>query len=321
MPTILELSDEPKFTIKAVSAQTGVLPVTLRAWERRHEVLTPHRSDNRYRLYSERDVAILRWIKSRVDEGVSISEAVAELRQMVRAGIWPEVAQDSPQPEMRPNTTQPATYAAQLYKALIRHDEVRAGELMREILAGYDLKTLFEAILTPCLVDIGEAWYRGEIRITTEHFASTYLRGKLLALLQSYPLRRNAPYIMLGGAPTEQHEMGSLMLAILLRSQGYRVEYLGPDIPIEDLVDYAKQERPALIILSASMEEAALEMRRLQEKLSRLRSAPIFGYGGRAFNTHPDLCQRVPGIFLGKTLSEATETVNRLLSERTARRR
>lgn len=321
MPTILELSDEPKFTIKAVSAQTGVLPVTLRAWERRHEVLTPHRSDNRYRLYSERDVAILRWIKSRVDEGVSISEVVAELRQMVRAGIWPEVAQDSPQPEMRSNTTQPATYAAQLYKALIRHDEVRAGELMREILAGYDLKTLFEAILTPCLVDIGEAWYRGEIRITTEHFASTYLRGKLLALLQSYPLRRNAPYIMLGGAPTEQHEMGSLMLAILLRSQGYRVEYLGPDIPIEDLVDYAKQERPALIILSASMEEAALEMRRLQEKLSRLRSAPIFGYGGRAFNAHPDLCQRVPGIFLGKTLSEATETVNRLLSERTARRR
>ena len=319
MPTILDLSDEPKFTIKAVSAQTGVLPVTLRAWERRHEVLTPHRSDNRYRLYSERDIAILRWIKSRVDDGVSISEAVAELRQMIRNGIWPEVTPGAPQPDIRPSSVQPATYAVQLYKALIRHDEVRAGEIMRQILAGYDLKTLFEAILIPCLVEIGEAWYRGEIRITTEHFASAYLRGKLLALLQSYPLRRNAPYIMLGSAPTEQHEMGSLMLAILLRSRGYRVEYLGPDIPIEDLVDYAKQERPAMIILSASMEEAALEMRRLQEKLSRLRPAPIFGYGGRAFNNRPELSQRVPGIFLGKSISEATDAVQRLLSERTVR--
>ena len=76
MTTINDFSDEPRYTIKSVSVQTGIRPVTLRAWERRHELLSPHRSDNRYRLYSERDVAILRCIKSLVVVGISIFNAV-----------------------------------------------------------------------------------------------------------------------------------------------------------------------------------------------------------------------------------------------------
>ena len=84
MATIIDYSEEPKFTIKTVFAQTGIRPVTLRAWERRYEVLNPYRSNNRYRLYSERDVAILRWIKSRVDNDISISSAVQELRSMLK---------------------------------------------------------------------------------------------------------------------------------------------------------------------------------------------------------------------------------------------
>lgn len=91
MAHISDLPDEPKYTIKTVYRQTGIRPVTLRAWERRHEVLNPHRSENRYRLYSERDVAVLRWIKSRVDNGMPIRDAVSELRAMQKQGLWPEV--------------------------------------------------------------------------------------------------------------------------------------------------------------------------------------------------------------------------------------
>ncbi len=50
MPTLADLPDEPKFTIKVVAALTGVRPVTLWAWERRHAVLSPLHSENRYRL-------------------------------------------------------------------------------------------------------------------------------------------------------------------------------------------------------------------------------------------------------------------------------
>lgn len=317
MTSIDEFPDEPKYTIKTVCIQTGIRPVTLRAWERRHEVLNPFRSNNRYRLYSERDVAVLRWIKSRVDEGISISNAVYELRSLQKKGIWPQAIPEAPTAISVSHASPPERYTQQIYQALIKHDEISAGDLLREAHAIFDLMTICSEILTPALVEIGEAWYRGDIRVTTEHFASAFVRGKLLSLIQAYPSRRSSPSILIGSAPTEQHEIGSLMIAVLLRSLGYRVEYLGPDIPLVDLVDYASYEHPAMICLSASSREAAQELQHLQEKLNKLRPSPIFGYGGRAFNLNEDLRKTTPGIFLGKTLSEALNGIKVLLNHGT----
>ena len=316
MNTIIDYSDEPRYTIKTVSTQTGIRAVTLRAWERRHEVLIPHRSDNRYRLYSERDVAILRWVKSQVDNGITISSAIRELKSMTQNGIWPEAIPTGPSTLPTQRTIPPEAYATQLFQALIHHDEAKAGDLLREVHALFDLNAVCMEIITPALVEIGESWYRGNIRATTEHFASSFIRGKLLSLLQASPSHRSAPYIMLGAAPTEQHEIGSLMMAVLLRSSGFRVEYLGPDIPLEDLLDYASYEHPDLILLTASLELAAMELIRFQDKLSKLRPAPLFAYGGRTFDLKPELRKRVPGIYLGQQMDQAVASIRSLLQKK-----
>jgi DNA-binding transcriptional MerR regulator len=314
MPNIIDFSEDPKYTIKTVASQTGIRPVTLRAWERRHEVLTPYRSDNRYRLYSDRDIATLRWLKNRVDSGISISNAVSELRALATKDLWPEAIPTVPSRLSGSYAKPPAQYANRLSQALMRHDEMAAADLLREAHAIYDLMAIFSEILVPTLVEIGDAWYNGRIRITTEHFASSFLRGKLLSLLQAYPSRRGTPYILLGCAPTEQHELGSLMLAVLLRSHGFRVEFLGPDIPIDDLVDYATYEHPAMIVLSATSALSALEMKHMQEKLRKVRPAPLFGYGGRAFDLDTTLPGQIPGNYLGNTLEKAFLTIKDLLA-------
>ena len=315
MTSIIDLSDEPKFRIKAVSAKTGIRPVTLRAWERRHSILTPHRGDNKYRVYSERDIAVLRWLKSRVDKGVPISTAANELRDMQKNGIWPEAL--PPTPSITPNKKSnipPENYVSKLYRALVKHDEASATALMKEIRENYDLNTICMDILTPTLVDIGDAWYHGQIRIATEHFASNFLREKLLALLDTFPTHRNASYLLVGCAPTEHHELNSLMTALLLRSKGYRVEYLGADIPLIDLVDYASYEHPKMIILSASMEETAIELKPMQNMLSKIRPTPIFSFGGSIFSAQPSLLEEIPGNYLGESFDDALETVDKLLS-------
>ena len=316
MNTILDFSDEPRYTIKTVCTQTGIRAVTLRAWERRHAVLVPHRTDNRYRLYSERDVAILRWVKNRVDNGIAISSAVNELKSMAKNGIYPEAIPSRPSTRPIQRTTPPEGFATQLFDALIHHDEAKAGDLLREAQTLFDLNAIYMEIITPALGEIGESWYRGEIRVTTEHFASSFIRGKLLGMLQAYPTRRSAPYIMLGAAPTEQHEIGSLMMAVLLRSNGFRVEYLGPDIPLEDLLDYASYEHPDMILLTASLEPAAMELIGFQDKLSKLRPAPLFAYGGRVFDLKPELRKHIPGIYLGKQMDQAIAAIRNLLQKK-----
>ena len=81
-PDLEQFADVPLFNTKAVVQQTGIAAPTLRAWERRYTILSPQRAQNDYRLYSERDIALIRWLKDRVDAGMSISQAIALFRHL-----------------------------------------------------------------------------------------------------------------------------------------------------------------------------------------------------------------------------------------------
>src|SRR5947208_3193364 len=81
-PHLEHYSNVPLFNTKAVVQQTGISAPTLRAWERRYMILSPERAQNDYRLYSERDIAIIRWLKERVDAGMAISQAIALFRHL-----------------------------------------------------------------------------------------------------------------------------------------------------------------------------------------------------------------------------------------------
>ena len=313
MTTIVDLSTEPKFTIKTVASQTGIQPVTLRAWERRHDILTPYRGNNRYRLYSERDVAILRWIKYRVGEGMPIRNAVSELRSMASQSLWPEALPVAPEPMQTPGHQPPAHYARELYQALIHVDESKASDLLREAHALFDLVVLCEEVLLGAVKQLDQSRYLGQISFSVERFASGYLTCKLLSLLQVYPLRQNAPLILLGCAPLDSQELPVLMLAVLLRSQGYQVEYLGPDLSMEDLADYASYVTPAIVILSAATEDSAREMRRMHSILQKMHGHPVFAYTGRAFERSARLQAEIPGIYLSSRLQEADNQVRVLL--------
>jgi methanogenic corrinoid protein MtbC1 len=119
---------------------------------------------------------------------------------------------------------------------LTANNEAQAKQIVDEIQSMFDIQVIFLEVFYPCLVEIGEAWYRGEIRIATEHFASAFIRGILMSLLQAFPVYSNVPSILVGCAPEEFHELASLMLSVLLRREGYQVEYLGADLPVDDLV-------------------------------------------------------------------------------------
>jgi DNA-binding transcriptional MerR regulator len=314
MVSIAEFSKDPKYTIKVLSERTGVQPVTLRAWERRYDLLDPERLDNNYRLYSERDIQVIRWITHRLDEGLSISNAVREYRSLRENSIWPDALPTviAPEPSKQPKHP-PQFYSEQLFTALTTRQESKAKEIVDNIQSMFDLKTIFFEIFSPMLYEIGEAWYRGEIRIATEHFASAFIRGILLNLLQAFPVYSAAPTIMVGCAPEEFHEIAPLILSVLLRREGYQVEFLGPDLPVDDLVFYAEDVSPDMIILSAGFEDTARPLFKMQAMLNELPSQPKLGFGGRYFNENKEAREQMQGVFLGFSLDEAIQNVHDLL--------
>lgn len=66
-------TSEAGHPIGVVSKLTGIQATTLRIWERRYSVVSPHRSNGRNRLYSTGDIRRLGLIKTLVDAGHPIS--------------------------------------------------------------------------------------------------------------------------------------------------------------------------------------------------------------------------------------------------------
>ncbi len=325
-----EYATTPLYNIKAVVQATNISPSTLRAWERRYHVCRPQRSDSGYRLYSERDVAVIRWLKTQVDAGMSISQAVSwldtivdhahGLDQAVLPGAAGSVGGDrtaSSPVVHRDQVRDCESLQADLLRVLCNFDEETSEAVIAEAFAMYSVEQVGESIFLPVLVEIGERWHRGELSVTAEHFASNYLIQRLGALLRAFPASDNGPLIWVGCAPTEQHEMGALLLSVYLRRAGYRVHYLGQSLPVEDFAAEVKRRQPAMILLSASTPAAAEELGRLTACLTDLgASSPRIGYGGLAFNRRPDLRSNVTGVYMGASAQEAVEHINELLVER-----
>jgi DNA-binding transcriptional MerR regulator len=316
MTAINDLPDEPKYSVQRVSDLTGILPVTLRAWERRYGILKPDRDENRYRLYSERDLAIIRWLINKKNEGVSISSAGSILQEMIANDLWPEIIPFEIARIKTASSVPPKRYTDELFQLLSNYKEVEAARLFEDAISKFDLETLIEKIITPTLVSVGEAWVRGDLMISTEHFMAAFLRSRLNNLYISLPIVNKGPKILIGGAPAEEHEMGALMMAVLLRNRGYRVEFLGANLHLDDLVDYARATLPAMIILTASTNRAAMELMRAQPKFSSISSATKFCYAGFAFDFDPELVKKIPGIYLGNSMVKALDQIKQLLSKK-----
>ena len=80
------LNRNPIYNLSAVLRETGLTADVLRAWERRYELPKPQRTPGGHRLYSDYDVATIKWLQSRQTEGLSISRAVELWKEIVARG-------------------------------------------------------------------------------------------------------------------------------------------------------------------------------------------------------------------------------------------
>lgn len=90
-------ADELSLTIGELAAMVGVSADTIRAWERRHDALTPARTRSGHRRYGMDDVETLRRVRHNVSSrGLSLKVAVAEAHGRVAEQAFTPVEPDSP---------------------------------------------------------------------------------------------------------------------------------------------------------------------------------------------------------------------------------
>jgi methanogenic corrinoid protein MtbC1 len=308
-------SNEPVFNVKAIAHQTGVAAATLRAWERRYGVPTPPRTDSGYRLYSARDVAMVRWLKSQIENGMSISQAVHLLKA---------VASQSPNGNAVPapkvvQSTLPSSFQRlhdDIIKAAPDFDETRIERALNEAFSLFTVEDVCLKVMQPALVSLGSRWHTGEINVSVEHFATNIMRRKLLSLMASSPAPTRNARIVSACAPGEYHELGILMLSLFLRRAGFDLIYLGQSISTLRLEEMLAKTQPDLVLLSASGLVAAANLLDVAEvaQAHHGRQRWVLAFGGRIFNKLPQLQKHVPGLYVGENAEQSLQQIGEMMA-------
>lgn len=304
----------PSYNLKVVINETGLTPATIRAWERRYEVLKPKRSTGGHRLYSEEEINLLKWLVARKKEGMSISRAVE---------LWRNQAFEPPV-QTEEASIMKATipinggtldeFRRTWVEACLAFNEIEAELVTSKALAVAAPEAVCTEVLQKGLAEMGEGWYAGAINVQQEHFASALVSRHLNALFSVAPMPTRPERLLAVCPPGETHDLALLMLAFMLRWRGWEVIYLGADIPLDRLDETLQATSPKLVISVAQTLPGAASLFELAE-FTNARSIPM-AYGGGIFNHIPDLVKRIPGHFLGWQLDSASQVVEQLLSFR-----
>jgi methanogenic corrinoid protein MtbC1 len=274
--------------IAALSRRTGVAPDTLRKWEQRYGVLRPRRTPGGQRRYTEHDVARVEWLRDRLKEGWRIGEASRVLEEAQGPGL-----------------ADPQGLRQALSEATQESSGEEINAVLDQVFAVLPLEVAISEVIAPVLHWAGDEWAAGRLSVAQEHLLSGKVRARLNILLGDIRggVRGTA---VLACAPGEQHDLGLLMLAVMLRADGWRVEYLGQDTPVEEAVAFAETLSAALLCVSATQADTIESLGRALEGLERRPRAALV-LGGAAVDA-----ARAKSLGASYANSDLRRTVDRL---------
>ncbi|GAA8850712.1 hypothetical protein DUHN55_35240 [Helicobacter pylori] len=226
------------YTIKRAAELTGVPAATLRAWERRYDVVEPQRTEAGYRLYDDETLARLRTMAELVANGWTASTAAAEAgRRHSGTGSpspAPSATPDPPAPSRAdgpPSSGDEAT--RRLLDAADAMDPAGVAAVLDERFATGSFEAVVDDWLMPALVELGEAWADGRLTVAGEHLVAHTVLRRLAAAFDAAASRVGGPRVVVGLPAGAHHELGIFAFAVALRRLGVDVVYLGADLPTD----------------------------------------------------------------------------------------
>ncbi|MEN2768630.1 MerR family transcriptional regulator [Ornithinibacillus xuwenensis] len=231
------------YSIKKVSEMLGIPTVTIRAWEKRYQIINPVRSNGGHRLYSEEDINTLNWIKNQMDEkDLKISEAVSLLKQKTVDRVADV--------ELYTIKKERDNLIEMLYQDLIGLNTIKAHKTIDLAFSLYNYVDVFHNILAPVLYRIGTEWEDGKIAVAQEHFSSQIIMQRCSQFLWSLPIQPNLPKGLSLCPEGEHHQMGLMLFSLFLRNKGLDITYLGPDTPLNELPAIIRMKDISLVVIS-----------------------------------------------------------------------
>jgi len=170
------------------------------------------------------------------------------------------------------------------FEAIIQGNSRVAEDVADVAIAkGIDPVEVAIEVFAPALTRVGVLWHDGTVSTAVEHRA-TQITSSMIERLRPRVSRR-VPIGQLAIVTTvegETHAIGARIAAEMLWSDGWEVDYLGPDTPTDDLVEFALQRNAKMVVLSVSMTEHLDKAADAIKRIKALEVQPCVLVGGPA---------------------------------------
>jgi len=189
---------------------------------------------------------------------ITIAEAIRYIRKSGLPIVNPQalgIADLSKLPSehfVRPNSSdQPLVEAV-----MDNNAELARGLVLSMYLIGRSISEICDGPLTRAMHAVGDLWRHSRDGILIEHRATDICAQALHQLRGLLPQPDAKAPVATGGTPAgDPYILTSLMAATVLAAEGWREENLGPDVPLDLMVEAAKRHHASLVWLSICTEQ------------------------------------------------------------------
>lgn len=261
------------YSIGAVARRTGLSEHVLRMWERRYRAIVPDRSGGRHRRYAEHHVRRIQLLHAAQQSGCQLGE-LAPLTD-------PEIIRLLQGASDLGRTVSLTQQADECERAIANLDPWQLTAILNRAAVSDGYVAVAEGVVGPVMRRIGERWSAGELGPHHEHLASTTIRAFLETALSIQQLSLDAPVAVAATGSGEHHELGVLAAAVVAAAEGWRVAYLGSDIPASCLVQTISVHRPSALLIGLTRSPVApTVLHDLRSVLTAIDPATIVLCGG-----------------------------------------
>lgn len=295
------MTETHEYPIQAVSRATGLSMHVIRAWEKRYNAIEPSRTDTNRRLYSEEDIQKLRLLNDVIHQGHSISSvanlSLDELKKILHREKTSENNFDTNSTSSIKNNV--SEIISECIESIKNYDAKKFETLLLSASAKLTQPTLLEELIIPLVYRVGDLWHDGEIRVANEHLATSVVHSFLYNLLDSYSASSSAPLIVSATPRGQEHDLGALIVGVVAASSGWRVVYLGTNLPSEEISSAADQLDAQAVALSLVYPKDDPHLRSELKKLHQLLPSDVtLIVGGRAAEGYYNTLNEIDAVIV-----------------------
>jgi methanogenic corrinoid protein MtbC1 len=208
----------------------------------------------------------------------------------------------------KPQITKWESYRQRLVDAVDHFDTAALESAYNEPLTLFPIDLIIDEVLLPVLQRLGEEWQQREDGIAREHFFSAFLRNKIGTRFNHEMQRSQGASLLLACLPGEAHEMGLMLFGLAAAARGFRVLYLGADLPLSQLEPVVAQVGPAAIALSGTTRELDTTLERELRELVHSIQIPVY-IGGDIAESEASRLSALGLIPVGREFRDGVERI------------